>query len=593
MKNVIIFDFEVFKYDTLLGCIIINKEGKQLFQTWNIDEIVRFYNSHVNDLWIGHNNQFYDNIILQGIVNGKDPYKESQLIIKDNVRKRLTIPLFFYDMMCCDTYSLKVSEAAAGKNISETEVDFDLDRELTKKEKLLTESYNRDDLMQTLENFNSKTLRGKFEARTELISSFNLPLSYLCATEAKLGALVLGSKKIDDIEDWKTPVMDLSTLRLENKDLWEFYNTQGYRNNKKKVIHIGNADITIASGGAHSAIPQYHTDKALYCDVSGYYNLIMINYDLLPRTLGEEGVKNYIDLYHKQLEYKKTNPKKRASLKIVLLAVYGGEKNKFTDFYDPRKGELVTMIGELYICDLLEKLKDKVRIIQTNTDGIIIEPFNWDEKDEIIKIIEAWEERTGFVIKKDMIYNIWQRDVNCYFYTDSKGKLEVRGEAVKNYGFSEDIFETRPFESKEPCIIATCIVDYFIKNRLPEDTVEEYKNNLRMFQYICKKMSYDYLQYEVINDDHQVEKTKIQNVNRVFSWKEKSKSGMVYKYKNKGLSKAKVANLPENVFVYNDEILSEDSIKKVQSMIDYNTYIRRSYERINEFLGLPEVKNIA
>ena len=78
MKNIIIFDFEVFKYDTLLGCIIINKEDKKLYQTWDLNEIKEFYENHVNDLWIGHNNQFYDNIILQGIVNGKNPYRESQ-----------------------------------------------------------------------------------------------------------------------------------------------------------------------------------------------------------------------------------------------------------------------------------------------------------------------------------------------------------------------------------------------------------------------------------------------------------------------------------------------------------------------------------
>ena len=51
-------------------------------------------------------------------------------------------------------YSLKVTELYDGKNISESEVDFDIDRPLTEEEKLLTEKYNRDDLEQTHSNFN-------------------------------------------------------------------------------------------------------------------------------------------------------------------------------------------------------------------------------------------------------------------------------------------------------------------------------------------------------------------------------------------------------------------------------------------------------
>ena len=41
--KVIIFDFEVFAYDTLLGATIIDKDGtKSIFQTWNLDDIRSF-----------------------------------------------------------------------------------------------------------------------------------------------------------------------------------------------------------------------------------------------------------------------------------------------------------------------------------------------------------------------------------------------------------------------------------------------------------------------------------------------------------------------------------------------------------------------
>ena len=39
--KVIVFDFEVFKYDTLLGVYDVNE--KKFYQTWNLEEIRRFY----------------------------------------------------------------------------------------------------------------------------------------------------------------------------------------------------------------------------------------------------------------------------------------------------------------------------------------------------------------------------------------------------------------------------------------------------------------------------------------------------------------------------------------------------------------------
>ena len=58
---------------------------------------------------------------------------------------------------------------------------------------------------------------------------------------------------------------------------------------------------------------------------------------------------------------------------------------------------------------------------------------------------------------------------------------------------------------------------------------------------------------------------------------------MVYKRKFDG-KKAKVSNLPDSVFVYNEEILSNETIKKLQDKIDYDYYVKRIQERILEFV---------
>lgn len=594
--QLLIFDFEVFKYDTLLGVKLFDGKNTKYFQTWDLDEIINFYESHLKHIWVGHNNLRYDNLILEAIIEGKNPYEKSKKIIENRFRPESKLPIVTYDLMGNKFYSLKTSEAVVGKNISETPVDFDIDRPLTEEEKLLVEKYNRDDLDQTFENFMDPDNFGNFRIKIDFIKTFGLDFSALNSTGTQLSEQVLKAKRIYGIEKRLIAPPIYPNLKLENQELWDFYLREGFRKNEKVKVKIGNAIINIGSGGAHSAEKKYHTSQALYFDVSGYYNLTMINFDLLPRSISQESKDLYVDIYHKQLEYKKTDPRKREPLKIILLSVFGAEMYEGSSFYDPQKGSLVTITGQLFICDLLEKLKDKVTIIQTNTDGIIVEPHDWKDEEEIIKIVEEWEARTGYNIKKVHIYDLHQRDVNNYMYRDNKG-IHAVGEAIKQYLAGDRIFfEGKPnLDFKEPIIIAKAIVEFFMNNKLPEEVVNENKTNFRYFQYICKKISYDYTEYELKDiNTGEVEVTRLQGVNRAFALKDNEHIGMVYKHKETGKthSKAKVSNLPPSVFIYDDEILSDESKFKISQKIDYNYYIQRAYERINEFLNFKEIKDI-
>lgn len=595
-QNIIIFDYEVFEYDCLQGALIVAPDGHvTCFQTWDLDEIRSFYYEHEHDFWVGHNNKHFDNLILEAIVNKKNPKTVARQIIEQGKRLRCNLKFKYYDLMATSYYSLKVTEASAGKNISESQVDFTVKRPLTQEEKELTEKYNRDDLYQTLDNLNDPSVQGYLSARLNLVAMFNLSTECLTMTETQVAAKVLKAKQVPGIEDMIMKPVMYDTLQLNNKELIDYYLREGFRTREKCKFMLCGAEHKCGSGGIHAALNKYHTDKALYFDVSGYYNLVMLNYDLLPRTMGPESKEIYRDLYYKQLEYKKTAPFKRWALKVVLLAVFGSMMNQYTDFYDPQKGLLVTITGQLFIVDLLEKLEGLVKVIQSNTDGIIVEPYDWADKDKIIGIVEEWETRTGFVIKKEMIYDIWQRDVNCYFHKDDKGKIVTKGEAVNNYDRWQHLFESGVFNSKEPPIIAQGIVDYYLFGKLPEQVIDEHKHQLRMFQYICKPLSYDYLEYEKTFEDGHVETETLQHINRAFALNATDYVGMVYKKKN-DLSakapKAKIANLPDSVFVDNDEILSDEAIVRVQKHIDYNYYINRIYERLKEFVSISELRGV-
>lgn len=562
MLKVIVFDFEVFRYNTLLGAYIVNEN--KYFQTWDRYDIIDFYNENKDAVWVGHNNTDYDNYILQAIVQNKNPFDVSQNIINKSKHYYLDIKLNYYDLMQLHPGSLKVMEAAVGKNISETEVDFNINRPLTDEEKASVEKYNRDDLNQTFEDL--KLTKSEFQLRLDLIKEFSLPLEALHYTQAQLAEIALNVKKNDKIIEIPVKPRMYEQLQVNNPEVIKYYLSEGFKTSEKPVFNICGLDHQMGAGGIHAGRKKCQYDWAYYFDVSGYYNLVMINYDLFSRTMSEESKKKYEYMYHEQIRLKKIDPVKRAVYKTILLAVFGAQMNKYSKFYDPWNGALVPVVGQMFLVDLLEKLEGKVELIQSNTDGIIAKPLV--DEQEILDIVNEWQTRTGFVLKVDKIYDITQRDVNNYMYRDDKGNIHVKGEAVGYYENWDNPLSGNSYNSKEPIIIHYCIVEWFMNKKKPEETILKYSKNLRMFQYICKTNSYDYLTYE---DRFGVQ--KLQKVNRVFASKE---SGMVYKIKKDRHDK--YSNLPDKVFVFNDNLENLDSKR-----IDFIAYAKRAYERICEF----------
>lgn len=575
--NLIIFDFEVFKKDTLLGCKILPEN--KIYQTWDKDCIRDFYYEHQNDIWIGWNNSSYDNLILQSIINRKDPYIISKNIIDNRSKPYLNIKLYWYDIMSKHMGSLKATECAAGKNISESEVDFDIDRCLTDEEKILTESYNRDDIEQTYDNFMNTF--DEFQLMIDMCDEFKLDLECIHYTQAKISAKILGAERIRGIENNYIKPPLYPNLKLNNKEILNYYLNEEFKTGRKLKVNLCNVEHIIGDGGIHGAQNKIYCDEALYFDVAGYYNLVMMKYNLLPTSIPEKGKELYEFMYHEQIKLKKTNPRKRKLYKTILLSVYGAMENEYCDFYDPYKRGLVTATGQLFLCDLLEKIEPYVDLIQSNTDGVIAKLLDKKYENRVLEIVNEWRERTGFVLKLEKVYDIYQRDVNNYMYRDESGKIHVLGEAVKYYNGWENSLEKNSYMSKEPIIIHYGIVDYLLNNISPEETVQKYRDSLRMFQYICKKGTFDWVEVEETYNN-ETKTIKMQNVNRVFASNSPIKR-VIYKRKSEGkVLKSKISNTPPNIIVYNDNINKE--CEELKKQIDYNYYIDRIYERIFKFL---------
>lgn len=598
--NIIIYDFEVFKFDTLLGAYILDDDmSLTKYQTWSLDNIRKFYADNVESIWVGHNIEDYDNHILQHIVQGADERQVKRLndrLIRQHIRPRLTMQLMYYDLMKAKIYSLKATEAYKGKNISESKVDFNLNRPLTDEEKVAEESYNADDLQQTYENFIEQL--NDFTLRLDIMKEFNLPASCLSITGTQIAEEVLHATRIEGIEDWVQLPKMYPNLQVKHQEVLDFFLNRDYAKGKTLDVMLCGVEHRLASGGIHGAKRKYHCKEALYFDVSGYYNLIMILLDLLPRSIPDEYKLLYKHMYKQQLILKKTDPGKRGVYKTILLSVFGAMNNKYCRFYDPYRGDLVRLSGQMFLVDLLEKLEGKVEVVQSNTDGIIAEILPGIAKDDVVAIINEWQSRTGFVLKLESISDVWQRDVNCYCYRDADGNVHTVGEAVTQYDKWQWMFWKNAYASKEPVIISIALVNYLMNNVPVEETLEQYKHdNLRLFQFICRKVNYDWVEYEETDLATNTSKsTTVQAVNRAFPSNSTSIRGMLYKKKfdeDGSVKSSKIPNLPDNVFVYNDEILSKETTDRLINMIDFQYYVDRTNEKIMTFISdFPVIKKL-
>lgn len=591
--NIAIFDFEVFRYDTLLGYGFVDlKTGKCAYkQTWDLNEMRELYNTYGADtIWVGWNSNHYDDLIFEAIVkNQVSPFVKSKELIGQKWKPFCRFPFFGYDLLngFLNPPSLKLTEALEGDSIDTTEVDFDLQRPLTAEERAQTEQYNMSDLKRTYKNFCK--FKGKFELRIAMINEFNIPLQQgLRMTGTQIAAAALGAKAVPGIENQKIKPVLYPTLRVKNQQMIDWFLGEKFREKENIRLNICNTTVNFAAGGAHSECNKYHAKKAMYADISGYYNLVMMNFDLLPRTLDEAGKERYKFMYHEQLRLKKIDPGKRKIYKTICLSVFGAMNNEHTDFYDPQKALLVTSSGEMFMLDLLEKLDGLGTAFNVNTDGIMFEPFDWNDEEKIRNIIQEWVERNGFAVKTGIITDYHGRDVNCYVMREPDGELCFKGEAVKNYDISDKAFaEGAFFNCKEPPIIAKGIVAAFMDGILPEQFVEQNKNDMKLYQYTCKKNTFDYLAYKMTTiNTGSIAEYQIQSPSRCFAKRDVSSVGTIIKHRTKNGKHtfAKVQNLPDNVFIWNDEILSEDAVNKIAPQIDYKYYVNRIYERINEFL---------
>ena len=645
----LIADYEIFKKDSLLG--VLDTETNEIYQMWNISDIKDFIKHNLMEIWVGYNSENYDKILAHGMLKNKiitpeRAFEVSNAIIKSqdddtplfktlntlHIDDYYQSEILMYDLLGDGAFfSLKQLEGFLGMDIVESVVPFDLDRPLTDEEKRDVEKYNRADLYGTLERF--KQRKNSFRTKMLLVKEFELPINYICKTNAKLTEAILLSQnkgmntrlrknfQLCDLPvNWEVPELKtiyeffIEALRELEKHKWDTKKCD-----KKKLsmdLDILGVTHTFALGGVHGGIKNYicrpeDKKKIVWVDVSSLYPNILTKWDLLSRKVDKNGCLAFAGMVQTRMdikaklhdpsltkEEKKTLKDQAARYKLILNTTSGCMKDKFKKLYDPEYNTKMCMLGQLSLMDLvfrlrnvkkrkkpawalsedymLEPVKDTseyyeyFKLIQSNTDGIALELLTDDAEDLIDKVCAEWEKDWRFSLEKTVADNLYEKDVNNYVFKDDSGKIKVKGAYVTKYDDNEQ---------NTLAILAKAVVDYFLEGKDIRTTICNPENLATDYQMIKKLGG----MYDTPTWKREYGDVEVQKVNRIFPSTD-PKNGGLYKHKKSkeiGILD-KVEGTPEHVLIYNEDIRG----KKIGELddIDYEWYVAEAQRRIDDFL---------
>ena len=571
--GLVFYDFEVFSYDWLVVLIDPVNKTKTIIAN-NKHGLEEYYENHKDMIWVGYNNLHYDVPILKGILLGLNAKEISDQII---VEQKSNFQIFgkLYDryqkmkLLSYDVFdgvnSLKVLEAFMGNDICETEVPFDIPRLLTQEEINLTCKYCIHDVEQTIEVFRLRV--NDFNASMNLITLFGLDLEKIRYTKAQLTADIIGCEKRDRDGSDSFDLTFVDTLRLNKYKYVQDWFIEACKNkdySAKLETTVCGVPHIFGWGGVHGAPdkPIHRKGRIFHVDVTSYYPSIMIRYDMLTRNCKDKN--KFKDVYDTRVELKKQGKKKeQAPYKIILNSTYGICKDKYSTAYDPVQANNVCVNGQLMLLDLLEHLEGKASIIQSNTDGIILQIRDNDEAEkEMRDICNEWIQRTGMGLGFDAIKEIHQGDVNNYVFVFDNGKVERKGAYVK---------ELSELDNDLP-IVNEAITNYIVKGIDPEETINGCNEFIKFQKVVRISSSYKYAMHngKKLND----------RTFRVFASKDKN-DGFIGRCKYEGATVEKFGNTPDHCFVYNKQVKDVPmSIK-----IDKEWYIDLTKKRLSDKFG--------
>lgn len=573
--GLVFHDFEVFMYDWLVVLIDPIAKTKTIIVN-NRAALKEYYEQHKGCIWVGYNNKHYDTPIFKGIMCGYDPKEISDKLIVEGKKPfelyheynfKSIKQFYVYDVMVkkVPPESLKLLEAFMGNDIEETEVDFNLDRPLTKEEIFKSIKYCGHDVEQTTEVFRYRI--EDFNAQIALIETFDFPFEYVNKTKGQITACVTDCEKQEHDDEFNITLVP--TIQLEKYK----YVMDWFIQACKDRDYSASFETTVAGiphkfgwGGVHGASDKpYHTKgKIAHADVTSYYPSLMLKYNLLTRNAKHP--EKFKEVFETRVALKKAGKKKESNVyKIVLNSQYGITKDRNSEAFDPVQANNICINGQLLLLDLIEHLEsalgDRFELIQSNTDGLIIKLAEDERTEKVFNHIHAeWCARTGMGMGVDWITEYYAKDVNNYVFRFESGVLERKGKYVK---------ENDPLDNNLP-ILNEALVKYITEGIPVEDTINNC-NDMIMFQNVYRLSGVYSAAWH--NGQYFTDKTY-----RIFASTDKNDT-YLGKCKENGGKPERFQDTPEHCFIYNK------SVKDIPMSIklDRKWYINMAKKRLEQY----------
>ena len=271
--RIVVVDSEVFAFDWIAVFLDIFSGEWTVFH--NDNNGLREYMSQPDQIFAGYNNKHYDNHILKAIACGADPTLVKQINDFIIVEERagwehwfLRKNKFWFDSfdLMDDTQvgtSLKHIEAHMGWNIEETQVDFNIDRPLTREEIESTIFYCKWDVKATAKLL---TLRKSYlQAKLNVARTKGIPdTKALYMTNARLTAAFLdavATERYDEREYQYPENLRKDLIPTEVLDFFDRLHDTSISSKElfssKLTIDVDGAEAVIGFGGIHHAIPNF------------------------------------------------------------------------------------------------------------------------------------------------------------------------------------------------------------------------------------------------------------------------------------------------------------------------------------------------
>lgn len=401
------------------------------------------------------------------------------------------------------------------------EYDGDFNSFLPESDFDAVENYNLNDINSTEELMNR--LKGEIELRVGIQET--LGVDVLNQDGVNLGVEIIKAsylrntgKSWDQIKDLRTPCHELDLkdilfdfIKFETPEFQKLHtellqthlnldwekDTQN-KNKFKKIVLINGLEITYSLGGIHTRNdPEiFKSDDEwviIDSDCASMYPSAIINYQLYPQHLGPEFLTTYKKIREDRIKAKREGNKIiNQTYKLALNGISGMLQSEYSWCYDPKTVLRLRLNCQLMLLMLTERLiKLGCRIGQLNTDGIMyLAPRCCIE--DVMKVCKEWEQITKFELEHEYFEAFYQYAVNDYIGV-YKGYSETHDpKLIKTKG----LFLQEPTLGKglAPLIIADSLVNYFVNNVDPEETVRNCKDILKFctFQKVAKDFNLEY-----------------------------------------------------------------------------------------------------